>query len=123
MVGTFFSGHRRDLRAGLNLRPLSGLLATLDARFSKLDLAEGSFSTTILRAIINTQFSPFISVANNIQYDSRSRVLGWQARFRWTLRPGNDMYLVWLNRSLDSDDQWMTLDRSLATKFIYTHRF
>ena len=122
-VGTFFSGHRRDLRAGLNLRPLSGLLATLDARFSKIDLAEGSFSTTILRAVINTQFSPFISVANNIQYDSRSRVLGWQARFRWTLRPGNDMYLVWLNRSLDSDDQWMTLDRSLATKFIYTHRF
>ncbi len=122
-VGTFFSGHRRDLSTGLNLRPLGGLLATLDARFSRIELVEGSFSTTILRAVINTQFSPFLSVSNNIQYDSRSRVLGWQARLRWTLRPGNDMYVVWLNRSLDSDDQWMTLDRSLATKFIYTHRF
>jgi hypothetical protein len=122
-VGTFFSGHRRDLSAGLNLRPFSGVLATLDASFSRVELAEGNFSTRILRAVINTQFSPFISVSNNIQYDSVSRILGWQSRFRWTLRPGNDLYVVWLDRSLDSDDQWMTLDRSLATKLLYTHRF
>ena len=122
-VGTFFSGHRRDLSAGLNLRPLSGVLATLDASFSRVELAEGSFSTRILRAVINTQLSPFISVSNNIQYDSVSRILGWQSRFRWTLRPGNDVYVVWLDRSLDSDDRWMTLDRSFATKLLYTHRF
>jgi hypothetical protein len=42
---------------------------------------------------LNTQFGPFVSLANNVQYDSDSRVLGWQVRFRWILTPGNDIYV------------------------------
>jgi len=121
--GTFYSGHRRELSADLNLRPRPGLFATLSASFNRVELAEGSFSTKTLRAVINAQFSPFMSIANNIQYDSVSRILGWQFRFRWILKPGNDIYLVWLNNSLDSGEELTTLDRSLATKLVYTHRF
>ena len=121
--GTFYSGHRRELSADLNLRPRPGLFAALSASFNRVELTEGSFSTKTLRAVINAQFSPFMSISNNIQYDSVSRILGWQFRFRWILTPGNDIYLVWLNNSLDSGDRLTTLDRSLATKLVYTHRF
>jgi len=29
------------------------------------------------------------------QYDAESRILGWNARFRWTVKPGNDVFFVW----------------------------
>ena len=122
-VGTFYSGHRRDLSAGLNLRPRRGVLATLTSSFSRVELPEGNFSTKILRAVINTQFNPFISVSNNVQFDSVSRILGWQSRFRWILKPGNDIYVVFMNNWLDSGTQLTTLDRTVASKVIYTHRF
>ncbi len=122
-VGTFYSGHRRDLSATLNLRPRRGLLATFIGTFNRVELPEGKFSTKILRALVNTQFSPFISVSNNIQYDSVSRLLGWQTRFRWIVKPGNDLYFVWLNNWTDTGTQLTTTDRSAAMKLVYTYRF
>jgi hypothetical protein len=122
-VGTFYSGDRRDYSAGLNLRPRPGVLAILSSSFSRVELPEGALSTRILRAVLNTQFGPFVSVSNNVQYDSVSRVLGWQARFRWIVKPGNDVYFVWLNNWRDSGDRLTMLDRRAASKIVYTHRF
>jgi hypothetical protein len=121
-VGSFYSGRRRDLSAGLNLRPRPGVLATFTSQFNRVELAEGSFSTKVLRTVVNTQFGPFISVSNNIQYDTVSRVLGWQARFRWIVKPGNDIYFVWLNNWLDTGSTFNTLDRNAAAKVSYTVR-
>ena len=100
------------MAAGLNIRPRRGVLATFTTSFSRVELPEGNFSTKILRAVINTQLNPFISFSNNVQFDSVSQVLGWQFRFRWILRPGNDIYVVWLNNWLDSAQGLMTTDRS-----------
>ena len=61
-----------------------------------VDLAEGRFATSLLRASADTQFNPWVSLSNNIQYDTVSRVLGWQTRFRWILRPGNDIFFVYV---------------------------
>ena len=57
-----------------------------------------------------------------LQYDSVSRILGWQSCFRWIVRPGNDIYFVWLNNWLDLDDRLTSIDR-MATKIVYTHSF
>jgi hypothetical protein len=122
-MGGFYSGRRRELAAGLSLRPRRGVLATFNTSFNRVELAEGRFSTKILAAIINTQFNPFMSLSNNIQYDSDSRVLGWQSRFRWIVKPGNDVYFVWLNNWIDLNDRLATLDRSAAVKMVYTYRF
>ena len=72
-----------------------------------------------------TQFSPFVSLVNDIQYDSQSAVLGWQGRFRWILTPGNDLYVVYTHNWLDQPllDRFATLDRRLASKILYTYRF
>ncbi len=122
-MGNFYSGHRRELSTGVNLRPRRGVLATFTGQFNRVELAEGNFSTKLLRTVVNTQFNPFVSVSNNIQYDSVSRVLGWQFRFRWIIKPGNDIYFVWMNNWLDSGDRFTVLDRSAATKIVYTQRF
>jgi hypothetical protein len=122
-VGSFYSGTRREIAATLNLRPRRGILATFANSYNEIELAEGRFTTNLLRAIVNTQLNPFVSIANNVQFDSVSRVLGWQSRFRWNLKPGNDIYVVWLNNWLDSSTGLMTLDRNAAMKAIYNYGF
>ena len=69
-------------------------------------------------------FRPWISLVNNVQYDSVSRILGWQSRFRWVLRPGNDLHFVYAQNWFDDPvSGGHTLDRTAATKLVYTHRF
>ena len=121
--GEFYSGRRRQFEASLSLRPRPGLFASLEGEWNRVELAEGQFSTAVLQAVADTQFSPWVSLENTIQYDTVSRVLGWQFRFRWILRPGSDLYLVYLHNWIDQFSSFTTLDRSIATKFVYTHRF
>ena len=74
----------------------------------------------------STQVSPWISLVNNLQYDSVSHGLGWQMRFRWIRRPGNDLYVVYTHDWSDfraAAQPFATLDTRLATKLVYTLRF
>src|SRR4029078_4063623 len=121
--GSFYSGRRHDFSETLNLRVRRGLSAALVGQFNRIELLEGNFSTKILRAVVNTQFSPFMSLANNIQYDTASRVLGWQIRFRWIVQPGNDIYFVALNNWMDNGPHIVALDRNMTAKIVYTQRF
>ncbi len=111
------------MTASVNVRPRPGILATLTAQVNRVELPGTAFTTKVVRAIVNTQFGPFVSLANNLQYDSDSRVLGWQVRFRWILTPGNDVYFVTLNNWLDDVGSLRVLDRNTATKIVVTQRF
>ena len=70
-------------------------------------------------------FTPNVSWANLAQDDNESRIAGLQSRFRWILRPGNDLFLV-LNRgwfrTLDDPRFEPSFDRESA-KLQYTFRF
>ena len=122
--GKFYSGTRRDFTMDLGIRPRTGVLINMNSEWNRIELPEGRFSTSVQRLTSNVQFSPWISVANNVQFDSVSRLLGWQSRFRWIVRPGNDIYFVYAHNWLeDSTGRRLTLDRSAATKIVYTHRF
>ena len=48
----------------------------------------------VFTARTDYNFSPNVSWANLVQYDNESRILGVQSRFRWILKPGNDLFLV-----------------------------
>ena len=121
--GGFYSGRRRGTTVNLTVRPRPGILASIESEWNRLHLAEGAFSTRVFRSIVNAQFSPWISVGNNLQYDTVTRVLGWQGRFRWILRPGNDFYIVYSHNWWESTPGTRsTLDRRGVTKFVYTHR-
>ncbi|MBY0496651.1 MAG: hypothetical protein K2Y23_20790 [Cyanobacteria bacterium] len=65
-------------------------------------------------------------LVNNVQYDSVSRVVGWQSRFRWIVEPGNDIFFVYTHNWIDPLDpsaRFATLDRRAAAKAVYTKRF
>ena len=121
--GSFYAGERQEYSATINVRPRTGVLATMTASFNHIALPEGELNTRVLRGVINTQFNPFMSISNNVQYDSVSRLLGWQLRYRWIVKPGNDLYFVWFHNWQDFGPTLITLSKSAAIKAVYTHGF
>jgi hypothetical protein len=124
-AGNFYSGTRRQLTLNWSVRPRPGMVYYIDSEWNRIELQEGRFSTRLFRFIADNQFNPWISMTNNFQYDSISGVLGWQSRFRWIIKPGNDLYFVYNHNWLENKpfDRFDTLDRRIASKIVYTHRF
>jgi hypothetical protein len=124
-AGGFYSGTREQVSLGLTVRAAPGYIVSLNGEWNQIDLAEGSFSTRLFRLVTDSQFTPFMALVNNIQFDSVSRVVGWQSRFRWIVRPGNDLYVVYTHNWQKDPvaDRFATLDRQFASKVLYTHRF
>ncbi|MQA89177.1 MAG: hydrolase [Gemmatimonas sp.] len=123
--GSFFSGTRREMVLGVGLRPTPGVTVNLSAERNEIALPEGEFETRLFRLVADTQLNPRVYLVNNLQYDSLSDQVGWQARFRWIVRPGNDLYFVYNHNWFEEAgvDGFRTLDRRAATKINYTHRF
>ena len=124
-TGAFYSGHRDQTVLGLTVRARPGYIVSLNGEWNQVDLAEGSFTSNVYRGTADTQFTPFMALVNILQYDTMSRVLGWQARYRWILTPGNDLYVVYTHNWVDDPllNRFGTLDRRAASKVLYTHRF
>jgi hypothetical protein len=122
-LGTFYSGRRREFTTELGIRPSRGMVAITNVEWNRVELPEGNFSISLIRTVVRKQFNPWVSLANHLQYDTVSRVIGWQFRLRWILRPGNDLYVVYAQNWLDDFGNRITLDRTAATKLSYTHRF
>jgi hypothetical protein len=124
-LGDFFSGERDEYRLSLGLRPRPGVRVDFQNEWNRVRLPEGSFATRVHRVVADTQFSPWIYLVNNVQYDTVSDVLGWQFRLRWIVSPGNDLYLVYTQNWLDDPvlDRFATQDRQAAAKLVYTYRW
>jgi hypothetical protein len=123
--GGFYSGTRRQTVADVTLRLAPGYIVYLHSELNDVHLAEGHFTSNVYRVVDETQFSPYVSIVNNVQYDNVSRVMGWQSRFRWILRPGNDIYVVYTRNWFDDPlaSRFLTQDTRLASKVLYTYRF
>jgi hypothetical protein len=122
--GSFYEGDLRTYRLGLKLKPNSHLAFGAAAERNQVELPEGRFHMQILSLQADYNFSPNVSWTNLVQYDNESRILGFQSRFRWILKPGNDLFLV-LNRGwyrTFSHYFESSFDR-LTAKLQYTFRF
>ena len=124
-AGDFYSGTRREMVAALAFRIRPGNIVYATGEFNRIRLAEGAFSTRLYRLTGETQFTPFMALVNNIQYDTVSAVASWQSRFRWIVRPGNDIYVVYTHNWVEDAglDRFTTQDKRFATKLLYTFRF
>ena len=122
--GNFFSGTRLDYSLDVTLRARTGVIVYLEAEWNRVNLPEGKFQSFVFELTPEIQFSPWIALVNSFQYDNDSRILGWQGRFRWIMKPGNDFYFVYTHNWLDDPVLgFTTQNRRAATKVIYTHRF
>ncbi len=92
--GGYWSGHAEQVTTAVTykLPPRFTFIFSTNQTFARLP--EGHFIARIFTSNVNYAFSPRLSLTNLIQYDNRSRNLGWQSRVRWTLQPGNDLFFV-----------------------------
>jgi len=122
--GGFFSGSRREAVVQLGIRPRPGVTLNVAGERNDVRLPEGHFETRLVRFLADTQFNPRVYLVNNLQYDSVTDELGWQARFRWIMRPGNDLFVVYTHNWFEplESDRFQTLERRAAMKVNYTRR-
>lgn len=124
--GEYWSGDAEQLTANVTFRLPPTFALTLSANQTWAELPEGHFTARIFTSTANYTASPRFAISNLLQYDNRSRNLGWQGRLRWTLRPGDDIFLVvnqgWV-REPGEAPRFRAMDRKLSAKVQYAFRF
>ena len=127
-LGRYWSGTAQTLQTTVayKIPPRFNVSFSTNQTFARLP--QGNFTASILSGTVTYSASPLLTFSNLIQYDNRSRNMGWQSRARWTLRPGNDVFFVlgqgWIRETLaDGDDRFRALDTKVSTKVQYTARF
>jgi hypothetical protein len=122
--GGFYEGTRTEVQLGLEFKPSTHVALGVEIERNDISLPGGSFVTHVVAVKGDYSFSPDVSWANLVQYDNESRLLGVQSRFRWILKPGNDLFVV-LNRGWyhDFEGRYHRLFDRGSAKLQYTFRF
>ena len=87
-------------------------------------LPEGDFTQTILGTRLRFNFDANLQVNTFVQYDTESRVLGWNARLHWIFNPLGDVFLVFNQNSInDIASRWELQNRQIILKVRYNFRW
>ena len=124
--GDYWSGTAEQVTANVSFKVPPKFTFNLSTNQTWAKLPEGHFTARIHTSTINYTTSPRLAFSNLLQYDNRSRNLGWQGRVRWTLRPGDDFFFI-LNQGWIQEPgervQFRAQDRKISLKFQSSIRF
>jgi hypothetical protein len=94
--GTFFGGRLTETDVFGNFSAARGhVRVELEAIDDFGYLPQGDFIQRLWLGKAYYSFSPDLLLASFIQYESSSHEIGLNARLRWTIRPGDDVFVVW----------------------------
>lgn len=120
----FWTGSRNGLQLRGTVRPYRGFNLSGNWSRSHVELPGGtSFTTNLFVFRSNLDFTPDISFTQILQYDDVSDLVGFYNRFRWTLTPGSDLFLVYTRNWIDTGNRLQPIESQAAVKLNYTHRF
>ena len=127
--GDFYTGSLTQAEGFVTYTTPSGhLQLELSAENDAGRLPEGDFNLNLGQLKAVYAFTPDLILSSFIQYDSESGDLGANTRFRWTIKPGNDFFVVWFHswRHPIDDDKSFTLrpiNDQLVVKLRWTFRW
>jgi Domain of unknown function (DUF5916)/Carbohydrate family 9 binding domain-like len=94
--GGFYDGHLTQVQGFVKWTEHSGhLQVALNLENDYGYLPEGNFIFRLWQLKTVYAFNPNLLLATFFQYDSESQDLGLNARLRWTIQPGRDLFIVW----------------------------
>jgi len=93
--GEFYSGRYDDVTLGLAAKFKGYASLSLDVNLVRGRLPQRHFSENVYQVKADVFLSPDLGLMNYIQYDDISKLLGWSARLRWQVSPGNEIYFVY----------------------------
>jgi hypothetical protein len=95
-VGDFWSGTNSAIGLSAGRIELSPQLSIEPSySFNKVKLPEGDFRTELGRLRITYTLSPRMYVGGLVQYDSNSKSVSTNFRFRWEWAPGSELFVVY----------------------------
>lgn len=121
--GDFYHGRKQDMKLTVNYKVAVPLFIGANYSVNHVTLPEGDFTAKIWQLNANILFSPTVTLYNYFQYDNATEKLGWQSRFQWILKPGNEIMLVWTSGWAQPESRWMMNDSALRLKLKYNIRF
>ncbi|MFY9151962.1 MAG: DUF5916 domain-containing protein [Prolixibacteraceae bacterium] len=122
-TGDFYNGKRNDLKLTVNYKVAVPLFVGGNYSLNHVTLPEGDFTAKIYQMYVNVLFSPTLTLYNYFQYDNASEKMGWQSRFSWILKPGNEIILAWTSGWSQPTDRWIMNESALRLKLKYNIRF
>ncbi len=94
--GTFYSGSLIQQQNYLRYTSTQGTYQIgIESEQNFGRLAEGNFVQRLWQLNFAYAFNPNLVLTNFLQYDSESQNIGNNMRLRWTIKPGNDLFIVW----------------------------
>ena len=121
--GNFYAGNQNALEITANWRVMIPVFIGVTYKTNIVDLPEGKFVADIYQLNMNFLFSPDITLHNYFQFDSQSEIIGWQSRFQWILKPGNEILLVWNSGFSNPIERYVMNESALRFKLKYNIRF
>jgi len=119
----FWTGSQVLLEADVFIRPFVGLNMTVSYIHSSVKLEQGEFKTHLVRLNSSYDFSPWVSLNFNIQYDNLTERLGTNSRFVWVIDPGNTFFIVHNHNWQRFTDRFNVMEIQSTVKLAYTLRF
>jgi len=121
--GKFYNGSRNELKLKAGYKVMVPLFIGGELIRNDIELSDNGFIAYIYRVNMNILFSPDITLYTFIQYDNQSDRMGWQSRFRWILKPGREIFLVWNSIARDPYERFQMEEASARLKVKFTIRF
>ena len=125
-TGDFYDGRSTDLTGSLRLRRAPHVLLTLDLQRSAVELPLARFTANTARLRADYAFNPRLNATLFAQWDNQSQRASTNARVRWTVKPGSDLYVVWNSSwptGLERPIPWERPSRGgLVAKYVYFFR-
>jgi uncharacterized protein DUF5916 len=94
--GSFYDGHLMQWQNYLKWTSPKGrvqLEADTENDFGRLP--EGNFVQRLWQLQGAYAWTPNLVLTSFVQYDTESQNIGTNTRLRWTIKPGNDLFIVW----------------------------
>jgi hypothetical protein len=121
--GDFYNGKRNDVKLLINWKVAVPFFAGATIIRNNIELPEGNFTANIYQFNANILFSPQITLYNYFQYDNASKRAGWQSRFQWIVKPGNEIIVVWNPSFVEQNEQFIMNQSVARLKLKYNIRF
>ena len=124
--GNYWSGKAHQVTTSITYKMPPRFTISMNTNQTFARLPEGNFIARIFSSSFGIAASPRLSFSNLVQYDNRSRNLGWQSRVRWTLQPGNDLFMSFNQGWIHEEGETLRFrpeDSKLSAKFQYSARF
>jgi Domain of unknown function (DUF5916) len=94
--GSFYNGHLTQWQNYIKwTSPRGRWQAGISTEQDFAHLKQGDFVQRLWQSQFAYALNPNLVLTSFIQYDTESRSIGSNTRLRWTVKPGNDLFIVW----------------------------